>query len=388
MWEGHYGKEPFDLRLTVLRMVRRLPQILAVTLAGTLLFGGGYTLKNVWLDREREYAHTSTYKIEYVEEPAQSGDYYINEMSWNTYVKSGAFLTAVKERLAEDSMLAEDSLLEEGMVTQASGEGQQIESSDADMEIEELAAMISAKLPSDWHVPTVTVVTDDPFQSMLIARAVEAVMTQQFTEIATELKQVTLIDSDAEATEVLPDVRPVRAFVLSAILSLFFAVLVIWLTEVTADSIWLPVTLRSRYGLAAVGTIESRELLENLAYRFQGKQNVALCAADADCNPVQALEALQHRLASGKAELRELQWTALPTPLLEPETAEHLREIDGVLLLVRAGQHTGKPLEYLLEYFAEQEIPVTAALLWEADEKLIRAYYFLHEDRQTAPAAE
>ena len=39
--EVSYGKEPFDLRLMCLRLCRNLWKILAVTVVGTLLFGGG-----------------------------------------------------------------------------------------------------------------------------------------------------------------------------------------------------------------------------------------------------------------------------------------------------------------------------------------------------------
>ena len=98
MWEGYYGKEPFDLRLTALRLMRNLNKILLITLAGTLLFGGGYYVKNVLLHTEKEYSATSTYMVEYVNPPKQSGDYYINHMSWNTLVQSEEFLTAVGEQ--------------------------------------------------------------------------------------------------------------------------------------------------------------------------------------------------------------------------------------------------------------------------------------------------
>ena len=64
MWEGSYGKEPFDLRLTLLRVIRRLHLIIAVTLAGTLVFGGGYYVKNVLLRSEPVYSAESTCRIE------------------------------------------------------------------------------------------------------------------------------------------------------------------------------------------------------------------------------------------------------------------------------------------------------------------------------------
>ena len=47
MLDAYYGKEPFDLRLTALRLLRNLNKILLWTAVGTLLFGGGYYVKNV-----------------------------------------------------------------------------------------------------------------------------------------------------------------------------------------------------------------------------------------------------------------------------------------------------------------------------------------------------
>ena len=42
-------KRALDLRLMCLRLCRNLWKILAVTVVGTLLFGGGYYVKNVVL---------------------------------------------------------------------------------------------------------------------------------------------------------------------------------------------------------------------------------------------------------------------------------------------------------------------------------------------------
>ena len=39
MWKGYYGKEPFDLRLTALRMLYKLPLIAAAALLGAVVFG-------------------------------------------------------------------------------------------------------------------------------------------------------------------------------------------------------------------------------------------------------------------------------------------------------------------------------------------------------------
>ena len=72
--EVSYGKEPFDLRLMCLRLCRNLWKILAVTVVGTLLFGGGYYVKNVVLQPDPGYAASSTYKVEYKENPNAPGN--------------------------------------------------------------------------------------------------------------------------------------------------------------------------------------------------------------------------------------------------------------------------------------------------------------------------
>ncbi len=365
MWEGSYGKEPFDLRLTVLRLIRNLDKILALTIVGTLLFGGGYYVKNVLLRPEPEYSATSTYKVEYVQQPTQSGDYYINEVTWDTLVHTQQFLERVLSHFQQ--IAASESAIDWELTT------------------EELSTMIRAKLPSDWHVPTTTIVTDSPEKSVWIARAVEQTMINELVGMMqSEVKTVAVIDGAGTAVEVPLDVRPLRAFVLSALLSFFFVTVVFLLKEIGADSIWLPATLRRRYGLAVLGTIKSPELSENIKHLFEDKSQIAVCSVDGEVNPTEVVEQLQQVLADEtqvKSEQHKKEWTSLPAPLLCPETCVALRKMDGVLLVVKAGAHVGKPLEYVLEYMQQQDCRITAAILWEADETLIKAYYCLPDNK-------
>lgn len=363
MWEAGYGKEPFDLRLTALRMLRNLHKIIGVTLVGTLLFGGGYYVKNVMFRGDNSYEAASVYKVDFVDEPSKAGDYYINEMTWNTYVHSDAFLDAVRSHLEKDGTL---------------------HSFPAEV-LETLDTRIEAKLDSDVHVPTTIVTTDSQEESLLLAGAVEHAMTEEFVQDNEQIKAVKVIDAAQTAAEVVPDVRPLRAFVLSAILSCFFAVVIFLITELGSDDIWLPATLRKRYGLAAPGTVNSREFSANMEYLFCGKENIAVCTVSDDGNPIRVAEALKES-CTGQANPEKAyagrNWIPVPSPVLCPEAAKQMQGADGVLLIVNAGKHSGRPLEYVLEFFAAQKIPVTAALLWEADEKLIRAYYSLPDARE------
>lgn len=360
MLKGCYGKEPFDTRLTVLRLIRNLNKIIVLTAVGTLLFGGGYYVKNVMLRPAPEYSATSTYKVQYVVEPTQSGDYYINEATWGMLVHTKEFTDAVLAHL-ETIESAENVVMPE-------------------LTAEEIETAISAKLPSDWHVPTTTVVTARPEWSVMIARAVELAMTNEFVEMMkAEVTSVTVLDAVTTAEEVPLDVRPVRAFVLSAVLSFFFVTVVFLLKEIGDDSIWLPATIRRRYGLATVGTLRSVELIENIKFLFGDREKVAVCAVDSNVNPTEVIEALRERIQEEAIDYatRLNNWAAVPSPLLSPEVCTILRETDGLLLVVNAGKNAGKSLEYVLEYFEQQECKITSVILWNEDELLLKAYYSL-----------
>lgn len=358
MWEGSYASEPFDLRLTMLRMIRNLGWIVLFALLGTILFGGGYYVKNVLLGERARYEQTITCKMEYTNPPVQSGDYYINEMTWNTYLDSEDF-----RRMLENAVPFAAMDVTPDMWTETPGG---------------VAGALSAAVASDIHVPSVTVSTPSAEKTEVLCDAVQEILTGVFAESIPEVASIRVIDV-SDVRRVLPDKRPLRAFVLSALLSCFFAVVFLLLREIGADSIWLPATLRRRYGLKPLGTVQSAELCENARFLFKNIHNIAVCAIDDQIVPQDVTKSLQDILQNEEKDRRV--WTAVPSPFLSPEAAAVLRQAEGVLLVVEAGLHAGKPLERALEYFAVQEVSVTAVLLWNADEALIRSYYRMERHR-------
>lgn len=345
-----YGKEPFDLRLTVLRMIRNLHIIIGLTLLGTLLFGGGYYVKNVLLNREVKYTVTTTYQVSYEHPPAESGDYYMNSMTWGTYVHTKEFLERVWDKLGEE---VQGTAV--GFASSADG----------------LAGLFEAKLDSDVLIPSTVVTTETPEGTLQLARAVERTMVEELPGMHEQIAAVRILNPAESAEEMVPDVRPLRAFLLSGILSLFFVVVLWLLKELGDDGIYLPATLRRRYGLASLGTVNSPQLKANTDYLFGDGKRIAVCAADEDIDPTEVVKCLK------KASVQCREWIILPTPMLCPEACQAMREADGVLLVTEAGSHVGKPLEYVLEYLETQDVRADAALLWNADEWLLRTYYRL-----------
>jgi hypothetical protein len=221
MLQGNYAKEPFDLKLTVLRMLRQLPFLLGITLIGTLLFGGGYYVKNV-LGAEKLYRAVSTFHIEYdVNAEVEVGTVHINETTWNTYMDTKLILNAIQERLDR---------IEAGV----------------EITNEELKQVSSAIVASDLRAPSIEMVTDDPEKSLRLAQAAEAVLPDVLPAAFREINGVHVIDPVDEATLVVEDVRVVNALILSAVLSCFFGVVVLLCKELSDESIWLPATVEYR----------------------------------------------------------------------------------------------------------------------------------------------
>ena len=367
--EASYGKEPFDLRLAILCLCRNLWKILAVTVLGTVLFGGGYYVKNVLLQPRSGYAASSTYKVEYFENPNAAGAYYINEATWNSLIHTGEFLDGVEPHLQETADRGETKAAE----VLALGR-------------ESISNALSATLPSDFSIPVTKATLQDPEQSIALAEAVEETMCNEFAETIAEIRLIKVLDHGNRAEAVVPDVRTLRAVILAAVVSLFLSVMVSLLWELSRDSIRLPATLRRRYGLNSLGTVNSTGFTENVKYLLQkaserkGVQEteeltVAVCGALPEADPQEIVTVLEKKLPG-------VTYLAVPSPLLCPESGAALRKADVVLLAVPAGDYVGKQLEAVLEYLIPQDCPVTGAFLWNADERLIRRYYFLPGGRQ------
>ena len=379
--EASYGKEPFDLRLEVLCLCRNLWKILAVTVLGTVLFGGGYYVKNVLLQPDPGYAASSTYKVEYSENPNAAGAYYINEATWNSLIHTGEFLDGVETHLQEAADRGETKAAE----VLAMGR-------------ESISGALSATLPSDFSIPMTKATLQEPAESVALAAAVEETMCNEFAETIAEIRLIKVLDHGNLAEAVVPDVRTLRAVILAAVLSFFFAVVISLLWELSCDSIWLPATLRRRYGLKDLGTVYSAGFAENVKYLLQkaterkdigikdigykstGKVELTamVCGILPGEDPAEVISQLRTAVTAEDVKTsEEWQFTAVPSPLLCPESVETLRGADAVILAVPAGPHVGKQLEAVLEYLAAQDCTIDGALLWNADEELIRRYYFL-----------
>ena len=338
---GNWGKEPFDLRLTILRMIRCMPWILAIILVGTLAFGGGYYLKNVVLRGADTYTAKAEFLIDYTDIKWAENLKYVNEYSWNIWMQSDMLQDFIRAYLPEG----------------ASREAQ-------------LGDMLAATVPSDLRVLRIAVTSQDPAMSETVLEAVKKAMTTDFPPVMEDIDGIEVTDTQKAVMDI-PDVRPLRAFVLAAVISAVFAIGLFLVRELTLEQIWLPTTLTDIYGLKNAGTLEMEEFAENLQHFLQNKKKVAVL-------PLEDMEDAKEfaAKAGGLKGQAERDYLVMPCPLKHPECAEQLREAEGVLLVVRSGADS-KKLGLLLNFLGQQDVKVDAAVLWKADRMLVKNYYRL-----------
>ena len=312
----YMGQEPANIRLLILRTARCIPVLLLIILALTLAFGGGYYIKNIALAEDKGYQAVADFKTEYTDEPSKAGDYYINETTWNTYLQSSEFLTRVYAELDEPKGTPED-----------------------------LRECISATVASDIHIPTVRVTdggNEKGFTLTDLTASVEKALVGGFAEDNPQINKIIRLD-DWRISHIEPDVRPVRAFALSAVLSVFFVLVIFFMYELSTDGIWLPETVRARYGIKCIGTRAMPEYEENLK-QLSREEDIEIFSEE---------ELLSEGVDASKIMGRKL------------------------VLSLKAGRGAGGRLERILTLLDARGLSLAAVELTGADEILIKRYYHI-----------
>ncbi len=343
-----YGKEPFDLKLTVLRVLRNLPMLIVCTVIGTLVLGGAYYLKTIVFRPTITYEAVATLQAEYSDPDWVEHDLYLNAVTMKTWLFSKQFREPLMKHYEEVNT-------------------QGIALTDADLD-----QMLSSNMRSDLRIFETICTSENPKLAEDLSAALEITMVEDFPGMFHGVSSIEVMNPGV-AKETEYDVRPVRAFELAGVLSVLFVFGFFLLGELGDDSIWLPTTLKTRYGLKVAGAMDDPMTGENLKYIYKDASKP--CYVLPMTGEVDALEGC--KLLKESLGKDEESVYALPATELLPEGLEEAKAAGGVLLLVPSGKHVGKRLEYELELLATREIPVLAAVLTEVDEKLLLFYYNL-----------
>ena len=332
-----YPKEPFDFKLFMWKMLGRWYQFVICTVVGAVVFGSAYYLYKVLYATAREYQDSAVYYIEYVNDPviSEQGSYF-NAATLDSWLTMDVFTKQVLPKLGTE------------------------------LTVEELNNYVEMIMPSDIRVVELKVVTADPVLSLEILKAYDDAFVV-FGETQREINKIVVQDMSEEAQQIKADIRTQRAFVLGGVLGLVLGGLCIVLQYMMDDAIYLPITLAKRHGLKVFGTGESEELSANVAYAVKDCKKVAVtCVGDSP-----ALTKVHEKLQSIAPEV---EWVAVPAMVQCPEAGEVLRDCDSVIVTVVSGADKSGAVDRALAYYAQQEVTVAGAILWDADERLLKKY--------------
>jgi len=332
-----YLKEPFDFKLFILQMLRKWKHFVIWTLLGALIFGGSYFLVKVVYAPAREYKAEAVYYIEYAHDPGTGEMYtYFNDYTLNSWLTMDAFVDKVRPKLS----------------VAVTGE--------------ELDAYVELTIPSDVRVVYLTVTTPTPKLALELLAAYDEAF-QAFGEAQREIDRIERQDRSGEARQIIADIRTQRAFILGALLGLFTGSMYIILKYLLDDGIYLPGMLHKRHGLTVFGADLSEELAANVTYAVRDPKRVAVTGI----GEAPALPDVVERL---KAAAPDAEWVCVPSMIQCPEAGEVLRGCDGVIVTVMSGQDKSAAIDRALRYYAEQDVVILGAVLWNADAWLLKKY--------------
>lgn len=366
MWECKYGKEPLDTRLFVLRFLKKIPVVILAAILGAACVGGPYFLTKVTFGPAKEYEAVSDFYIDYAVQ--ESGEEYtgFNQTTWTQLVLDDVFVDKILIYMAGKNGYTDAQLLPVCDMERAAG-----------ITKEQLRDSLYATMLSDTRIVTTTVRTNDPALTMRIEAGLAQAMLE-FGEEQKEIADVRFLKRPAEASLVAADVRTFRACMVGTVSFVFVTVLYLCLYYVLDEGIHIPATFGRRFGIPMLGTIRSKELTV-LAKKLLAEKPVLLTADEAvDLDKVKK-ELAERKIESGEAYRLEDLFGKQGTCVAKAEESPSANGIDEllgkkILLIVKAGAHNGKIIEKTLDFCEKCELQIVAALLWEADEKLIRAY--------------
>ena len=332
-----YRKEPFDFKLFILKMFGKWRQFAAWMFAGAMLFGGSYFLVKVVYAPAREYQASAVYYIEYAHDPGTGQMYtYFNAHTLNGWLTMDAFVEQVEPKVGTALTAAE------------------------------LDAYVELTIPSDVRVVYITVTTPKPELTMEILLAYDEAF-QAFGQAQREIEEIKRQDIADKALQVIADIRTQRALILGAVLGLFAGSMYIMLNYLLDDGIYLPDTLKKRHGLMVFGADCSEELGANVGYAVRDKKRVAAtCIGDAPALP-EMLKRLQEAAPW-------VEWVSVPAMIQCPEAGDVLRGCEGLVVAVLSGVDKSGAIDRALAYYDQQDAEVLGAILWDADEKLLKRY--------------
>ena len=339
MWECNYGSEPIDMKLLVLRFVKRIWIVILAAALGALLIGGPYYLRKVTFGPAKEYQAVSDFYIDYALLETGEQHTYFNQTTWTLLIGDDVFTDKILGYL-QDSTITKEMLRES----------------------------LYATMLSDTRIVTTTVTTNNPDLTMKINDALLLAM-DAFGQEQKEIAGVRILQQPTEAELVKADVRTFRACMLGTVIFVFVTLLWMLCSFILDDSIYVPIMFERRYHLPMLGTVNSKEM--PALFKKLCTENSSLLVMDEGVDEEKVVAAVAEKTGCA---LNAVSLEELLRGIENNDAGIAAEKTKEMILVIKAGNHNGKAIEKTLSICKKCNIDVKAALLWEADETLIKRY--------------
>lgn len=342
MWECSYAKEPVDYALFWQRFFKKIWLILATTLLGGIFVGVPYYLVNVSFGEGVKYKMSSEYYLDYAEDGSGATYEYFNYYTWSEIVDTDEFIAMLQEQLPHDFEYSKQMLQE---------------STDATIE-------------SDIRFLYTTVLTEDAETTKVLNEAMEQAVIQ-YAGMQKEFVSAKVVTSPENVEVTYPDVRCARAYVLGCVLGLFIGLCYVCIVVISDSSIYLPHTIESRYHIKALGCEGFTETKNNICYTLRNVKNVALILTDDRNETAEKGFSYIEKTVEDTCRIIKVRENILA----ETFKFEDIRNMDGVILMIKSGANNGRKIERVVEQIKRQDIQILGAFLYNEDSKLLHRYY-------------
>lgn len=335
--ENSYMKQLIDWKRIWLLFSKKIWLILLVTIVGAIIGALGYKLIETITSEGQLYRVSSDYYITFHNDEA--GVPYYNAYTWDGILRDDPVVDVVMENIPSD------------------------------ISREEVKAAITGEMLGDYRVLTVHATSFNPEEAQIIADAYEIGLAE-FANRIDMLKKIE-VWSQEEIAPVIETDYMMNVGLFSGVTSFVLILLVLSFFYILDDSIYLEKDFTQRFSVPFLGMITKarsprcmQELKDNLAYICKEGDVYHLVAWDNDITK-ETVDILQ-----------EIEVSIKDSVSLRGEALSVLRESAGAILVLPWGKKNGRIAEKLVHFLEKQDIRVTGAILTDADDSFLKAYYF------------
>ena len=364
MREEKFWQEGMDGKRFALCLFKKGWIILAAALAGAAVAAGIYLFAALVLGGKPEYQVFSQYRIYFDKEKYGEIEDYYNAYTWGEIMKTDQVVDFVMEALPEGISKAQ------------------------------VKASVSVGQMNDVKIMPLYITTQDAGLSQEIAKA----YVYGLDKFAKSIEGLSGMQcwTVEPAAQVPRATKTLNAFMFGGILGAVLSFLVLVFFYILDDSIYLEEDFAKRFRIPVMGILTRgkdadylEELKGNAAFLLKGSKRI--CLVDGSClKQTGRLEKSGQGAAAGASAVPPSCWEA--GELLSAAAGENaetlvtawpfgekevrmLHSADSVLLAVPCGFGNGRALFHLAAQLEKLGITAAGAVLTDADDKFLRAYY-------------